>query len=838
MRVKLRQHLHFFIVITVLTVLMTWPTIVYAFRTDVNWLPEATHPDVYLELWKNWYGGKVLIGQADRFHTDLIFYPDGVPLSYTQLNFPYIAMSNALLPFMTAFNAYSISYLLITVTAALAAYAYLLWLFKDKRLALFGAVLFAFCPQIVGLPVRPGIAFLAPTPLVLYWVHRGLTERRASLIILGGAVAGLTTAVVMYQFVCVLIALGLLVCGLAVSRWRNMVFWRQVVLLVSAIAISCAWRVIPMLQDQGQLDRAIDFASDSSQSGDLISFFINRKNPILGPFAESLVDQMPGNSKPLKRSYLGFVPLMLVGIGLLNKHTRRRMLPWLGLLLVFLVLSLGSVLKINGIVYEDILLPKHYLDQLLPVAFAAFRHPDHLSFFLIGAWLPLAILACFGLMALRERFPFAAGHVFILLLISISALERYIPVYHPPKPWWVESVSEERLAYLNWLKQEEEENIALVNVPFGWTSEAFYVYAQTLSGFPISAGATNRTLASAYNYIKANYILNAWYSLRPIRCEAADPESYLSAVAALEADGFSHIVFHRAFPGHAQIGESFDGIPAAYSDGYVSIYRLSELSDSCPKELSAQHHFADAYGEALGKGAILDERHGVAVVLPPTAQIAEHFMRYLRHAGWRDPTIAAISSDEQGKVEVLSTETVDLDQENAIWLFKDRLEFDPERAAPNHDWLLARFRSCERFYEDEGTTIDLYLKLDIPCAAMDESGAIGVRYDDGVRLHNAYYEVASDEVRFYLAWTSDTEKRYAFSLQFFDSGNHKALQYDHPIWRELLGVHEIDTTPLPAGAYTVKLIVYDFETQISQGGTLTDTGERFERELILATLEL
>ena len=43
---------------------------------------------------------------------------------------------------------------------------------------------------------------------------------------------------------------------------------------------------------------------------------------------------------------------------------------------------------------------------------------------------------------------------------------------------------------------------------------------------------------------------------------------------------------------------------------------------------------------------------------------------------------------------------------------------------------------------------------------------------------------------------------------------------------------------LPAGAYTAKLIVYDFETQVTQGGILTGTNERFERELELATIEV
>ena len=333
-------------------------------------------------------------------------------------------------------------------------------------------------------------------------------------------------------------------------------------------------------------------------------------------------------------------------------------------------------------------------------------------------------------------------------------------------------------------------------------------------------------------------VLNAWYSQRPIHCETTERGAYLAALDALEADGFSHIVFHHVFSGAAKIAESFDGVQPSYSDGFVSIYRLSDLRDSCPAELSARHFFSLAYADALGKAATLEDRHGVAVILAPTSRIADHFTRYLRHARQLDKTVAAISSDERGKIEVRSTASVDLESKSAVWLVKDRLEFVPEPTEANYSWFLARYRFCERFFQDEHTTVDLYLQLDIPCHAMDDSSAIGVHYDEGVRLHNASFEVFSDEVRFYLAWSNETANRYAFSIQFFGEDGERALQFDELIRRDLLSVYKIDTTPLQGGAYSVQLIVYDFETQISQGGTLTDTTHRFERELELARIEL
>ncbi len=831
---KLRRHQHFLVITALLTIVMTFPTIVYIFRTDVFWLPEKTNRDMFISFWDIWYGNQVLTGQADRFYTDLIFYPEGVSLTLQPLNFPYIMVMNALYNLMPISNAYSLSYLLIIFSNALAAYAYLLWLFEDKWLALLGAVVFGFCPLATGYPAWPSISWITPIPLVIYCAHRGIKERRANLVFLAGLFAGLTSMTIMYMFVCLLITLGLFICGLAASRWRDRVFWGHIGLLVTVLALTCSWRVLPLVQTETQRNVEHGEPSGKFRSGDVISFFVNEENPVLGPLADTILN-VSDNDFVNDKSYLGFVPLTLIAIGLLKRRARRKMLPWMALLLAFIVLSLGLELSVNGVRFENIKLPKHYLNQLLPFAFATFAR---LNLYMAGVWLPLAVLACFGLLALRERFAIAARPGFVLALIAIVALEYYIPIDDSSEPTWAVDVVDGRTEYLDWLAQEEEGEIALVNLPFGWAYARTYSYLQSLSGYPQTEGAISHTPDSAYDYINGNYILNAWHNYRPIHCETADREAYLAALAALEADGFSHIVLHRVYAAAARIKESFDGAQASYEDDYVSVYRLEDLRASCPEALSARHFFAGAYADALAQNSILSERHGVAVILTPTIEIADHFIRFLRHNGQAKKPVVALSSDGAGNIAMRSTASVDLEAQNAIWLVQDRSDFIPKRTDENYAWLLERFRFCQRVHEDENTATDLYLRREIPCAAMSEGSALDAHYDSGLRLHKASFTVEPNLVRFYFAWTEQTEERYAFSIQFFDQAGQKALQYDHPIWANLLAVHEINTMSLPAGAYSVKLIVYDFETQISQSGMLTASQERFEREFELATIEV
>ena len=233
------------------------------------------------------------------------------------------------------------------------------------------------------------------------------------------------------------------------------------------------------------------------------------------------------------------------------------MLPWLVLCLVFLVLRLGSTLNINGTVFENILLPKYYLNQLLPHVFQPFRS----AHFMVGARLPLAVLSCFGLVALRDRFPLAARPAFVLILIAVVAFEYYIPI-QPQHTFAVggRPFTEERVAFVEWLRQEErEENqeIALINVPMGRNNSKLYLFYQSLLGYPQTEGAISRTPYSAYDYNRSNYVLNGWYNQREVTCGDENRDEYLTALDRLEDDGFSHVVFYRDFYDWQDISDSF-----------------------------------------------------------------------------------------------------------------------------------------------------------------------------------------------------------------------------------------------------------------------------------------
>ena len=420
----LYKHRHFVIVATLLTLVLTFPTFVYIFRTDVFWLPTGDSLDVYIKLWDIWYGKLLLTGQADRFYTDLMFYPEGVSLIYNPIFIPHVIVVNALRVLLPISNAFSLTYLLITFSSSLSAYIYLLWLFKDKWIALFGAIVFGFSPHVIGHPNHVEIAFVATVPLAIYWFHRGIKENKLALLVVSGLATGLTTITGLYVYVCLLIMLGFMIFAFALARWRDRSYWSHIALLVLVIAVSSLWRVYPLMSDSQSLSAATDWHGEIEVKTDLISNFVNHHHPLLGPLAKTIL-QTPGSARLSGTSFLGYIPLLLIFIGVFNPATRRKMLPWMALWIVFLTLRLGSVLTANGTVFPDFLLPKFYLNQLLPPIFASFFEAD---IFMMGALLPHAILACFGIVALRESRPAAYRPWFALVLIGIVAFEFHIPV--------------------------------------------------------------------------------------------------------------------------------------------------------------------------------------------------------------------------------------------------------------------------------------------------------------------------------------------------------------------------------------------------------------------------
>ena len=86
-------------------------------------------------------------------------------------------------------------------------------------------------------------------------------------------------------------------------------------------------------------------------------------------------------------------------------------------------------------------------------------------------------------------------------------------------------------------------------------------------------------------------------------------------------------------------------------------------------------------------------------------------------------------------------------------------------------------------------------------------------------------------------WSRFPSEAHSLSLQVFDADGVKVLGQDSLIGDDSLYRILLDKSALQPGEYVVKLIVYDYNTRVSAPGTISRIGARFDREVVIATIE-
>ena len=830
----IREHLHFITVACTLIVAMTFPTIIYIFNTEVFWLPTGNHEDTWIKFWDAWYGQKLFSGQANLYHTDLLFYPQGVSLVYHNTNILHMLVFGGLQAFMPAANAFSLSFLLIVASAVCSAYVYMLYLFKDKWIALLGAIIVGMSPYVVGYPEHPEYRFIATLILALYFFHRGMDERRIKLVLISAVLFGLTAYVGMHNAVCLAIALCMYILYFSISRWKQKSFWLTLGLFAVIAGLVSSIRFVPMLSSPNRLAQAIDTRGGHQVGNDLLEYFVNGRHPLTELLLQRTFSWGVEPREVRFAAYIGYTALLLIAIGLARTRYRRRMLPWLLLALPFLVLRLGTELTIDGTAYPEIVLPKRFLDDLLPGVTAGFSLT---SGFYAGALIPLAALACYGACALLDSLPKRRRPYLVLLLVGLVAFECFQPVRQG-------IVEEQELAFVDWL-DEEGDDLRLINLPISDWNSMWYMLHQTRSGFPLAQGFTARTSADARQYGDNNYLIDSWGNHRAVECTWKTQGKYLAALDQLESDGFTHVVWHRHRDWAGYVASSFAAADASYADDYVAIYRMDDLRAPCSKRFGAEFAADSPYADIYLMPSVIHRHHGLAMSFHPTQSAHPEFLPYFSQMTFDQKNAIHVSYDDSSALVIQSAtdQMSSLDSivafNSGVWLINDARETNIMQMPIFQNWFKKHYRSCKRFLDREEAKIDLYLKREIPCDAMGDETRFTAMYDSGMQLRNLAYQLNSDQITFYLVWKIVSERTLAFSIQLFDDQGYKVHQLDQVVFRhEPLSVHSADISSLPEGSYTAKLVVYDYETGAGQSGIVSETGLRFDREFEFATIDL
>ncbi len=818
----LRDHLHPLCFVPLIVIIMTWPTFVRIFDADEFWL-HGGQRDRWLDMWNAWHVERVLAGQADYYYTDTIFHPAGLSLTFQHIALPHALLLIAFKKFMSVDDAYNALYLLMLCFNALCGYVLIQHLLGDKWIALYGAVVVGLSPHFQQGTTVPDIILIGTFPLAIYCFHRALIDNRWRFAALAGICVGVSAFIGMYTYVITLLTLGIYGFYLSLARWRQAAFWRHLLLFAAVGSLISAFRVFPMIADSAILSEGLQrHQYGLPRSHDVLQYFISTGNPVTEDSLRALFQVPPAETH--NNAYLGYINLLFLASAILLRPRWRKLLPWLTALAFFAVLRLGHHLTLHGNEYTNIVLPERVLSDWFPAVFGAFLWQEYYQ---PGLVLPLAVLACFGLAAILQAKTATVRAAVVLVSTLILMVEFYVPRGE-------QILDSDGTAYIDWLQTESDDPIKLINLPNEVGNPHYFMYLQTLTGYPHADGFSSRNPQSARSYINNNLLLRRWDNSQNAHCLPHNERTFLTALDRLLEDGFTHVVVHYWLYGEQFIIHSFKDVPATYDDHFVGFYRLRDLRMSCDFsqiELSPFRHFEDSPSVYPGSRSSILSFH-------PNERIDEDLFAYLESlfSDWR--SLAHVYLDD-GKPVIQSAGMSIPDLESfardnqVIYLIYNLRDLESEMLP---DLLtFERFNLCHRVEHEDGSVIEHHISRNFFCALVNSSQPLQVDYDNGARIVNASLDIAQDQLALQIMWSNLPTEPHALSLQIFDAEGAKVLGQDAIIDDASLGRYLLDLADLAPGEYVVKLVVYHYESRQSVAGTLSRTGERFGREFMITT---
>ncbi|MCE2472415.1 MAG: hypothetical protein J4G18_11070 [Anaerolineae bacterium] len=247
-----------------------------------------------------------------------------------------------------------------------------------------------------------------------------------------------------------------------------------------------------------------------------------------------------------------------------------------------------------------------------------------------------------------------------------------------------------------------------------------------------------------------------------------------------------------------------------------------------------------SYQDFRYKAESLPSRNALILSFHPDTMVDDYkVLAYYRWVLSDWAHVAHITYDASGNLVIqsgLSTyAALDaiVDNSNSIWVIHNPQQTDLNSLEVYRNWFTQHFQICRRFIDTERSVIDYFVKIPIPCSLIADGRGFEIIYDNGVWLGGAELAQKPDQLAVYLWWLQSDEEVYAYSLQVFDDRGEKAQQLDAVISGDPVDARALDISSLPAGAYSVDLIVYDRQTGATQSGTMVSESRSFERAVEL-----
>lgn len=536
------------VIYTAMTIVMTWPLVLYLDKRFAGW-----DIDVWINQWATWWTEKAISEGQSLYHTDLMFYPQGVSLAFHSFSHVNTALALLLRPWLGDLGAHNVIILIAHALSGYAMFCLARHITRSSLGAFFAGLVFAFYPYRMAESVHPVLVSTQWMPLYLLFLMRLVEEGHKRYAILA-AIFFILTALSSWHLMIFTVLLSVLYLGYlaVVERWRySQATVLNLALLAGLVSVVIAPFLYPLVREQLTISRSYVGVEPSVGKGnDLVAFLLPaEQHPVLG----KLVISAPAHVKNNRTVYLGVTVIGLSIAGSLANRKRARF--WVLVALSSMLFSLGSHIQIAGHVFGVTTPWSKPIIWLL-------RHPFRFNV-LVG--LALAVTSGLGLSAVlhqlvdnrsRWRWPFAgttmAFLVFEYLCLPFPTMGAVVPA-----------------SYFDLAVSPGEG--AVLELPMGRQPSKYYLYYQMVHGRPLVEGVVSRTSQEAYAFIEATPTLR---SLRACGSYALPPADLSLVLNALREQGIAYVILHKRLVGQASLDLWLDVNTVApdNEDKHVAVY--------------------------------------------------------------------------------------------------------------------------------------------------------------------------------------------------------------------------------------------------------------------------
>jgi len=585
-----------------LAVTMTWPAIA---RLGTHLVGAGN--DLRTHQWTFWWVKKAITQGHNPFYSDLIFHPLGVSLASHNIAWLNIAAWLPLQAIVGSNAAYSLIFIAIFALNGFAMYLLAREWTGSSPAAFIGGLIYGFWPYTLSHYDHPNMILVCWVPLVLLYLRRALEngqKRDALLTAVFLALIGVSRwqLLVMGGVVIGLYLLYKCLADKACRTRRTLGLWALMGLVAAGLMAPLA---IPVVLAQLTRTYPEDLFIDQQATAqtDLLAYVLpSRYHSLWGDAAFRLYRELIGER--VRVPFLGYTAIVLALYGTVKRWRSARF--WVLAALVYIVLALGSQLRVGNQFYPQVPMPYRLVEDLFFIR--ALRKPHRFNLF-VG--LPVGMLAAWGMTALLRQRSSGLKSALLATVVGALILFEYCPIPYPitrpTTPVWYQQLA------------QEDGRFAVLDLPMHLqVSNKHYMFYQITHGKPLVEGRIARPPREAFAFLDSTPFLKRLRQDNVMDPDLMDVTHQLRTLA--EAD-VRYVILHKEFATPEQLAAWQDWLTFEpyHEDADLVVYRTEPRPG---QDFALAHEMTDevgliraafAPGEAVQTGSIrVDARWGGA----------------------------------------------------------------------------------------------------------------------------------------------------------------------------------------------------------------------------------